>query len=79
MFLLISNRITRAQIRIGYVLDKIHIIMIHDLDNIVPLTARLCYNTILTQSSELKASSQLEECVDISVWYVYLSQVNIVQ
>ena len=50
------------------VLDKIHIMRTRDLDNIGLLPARLCYNTILTQSSELKASSQLQECVDVSFW-----------
>jgi len=53
---------------IGGVHDKIHIIMTRDLDNNALLPDRLCYDTILTQSSELKASSQLQECVDVSLW-----------
>ena len=57
---------------ISDVLDEVPIIRIRDPDNIVSIPV-LFYDivlirVILTQSSELKASSQLQECVDVSLW-----------
>ena len=57
---------------IGDVLDEVPIIRIRDTDNIVSIPV-LFYDivlirVILTQSYELKASSQLQECVDVSLW-----------
>ena len=57
---------------ISDVLDEVPIIRIRDPDNIVSIPV-LFYDivlirVILTQSYELKASSQLQECVDVSLW-----------